>query len=172
MRDNCTHIRELVSKALDEGAAVKERKTLSDHVRACEECSKYLEIQKILLKEVKKIPTVSAAEIEERLKKIRPGRENEKVTGWIFGPPLKTTLAGIVALLLISTILYVAGKERMKTLSVARNENQIIETLPAEERDLLFFIEETSRQEEEDALEMLQELDEIEELFTDGRAET
>lgn len=172
MRDNCTYIRELVSKALDEGAAAKERKTLSDHVRACEECKKYMEIQKILLKEVKRVPTVSAAEIEERLKKIRPGREHEKGTGWIFGSPLKTALAGIVALLLVSTILYLTGEERMKKLSVARNEDQIIETFSAEEKDLLFFIEETSRGEEEDALEMLQELDEIEELFTDGRAET
>lgn len=172
MKNECTIIRELISLSLDGEEGRKEKSAWIEHLRECRECSKYHDIQKILLEKAREVPPVSAGEIEKRLSRIRPEREEEKATGWIFWPSLKPAALGLVAVLLASTILYVAGKERIQTLFMARNNGKVIETLPEEERDFLFFIEEESDEGEEDIFETLQEIDEMEEIFTNGRAET
>lgn len=172
MKNDCNFIRELVSLSLDGEEGRKEKSALIEHLRVCKECAKYHDIQKILLEKAREVPPVSAGEIEKRLSRVRPGREKEKATGWIFWPSLKPAALGLMAVLLASTILYVAGKERIQTLFMPRNNGQIIETLPDEEREFLFFIEEESGEGEEDIFETLQEIDEMEEIFTNGRAET
>ncbi|NIO17127.1 MAG: hypothetical protein GTN70_09030 [Deltaproteobacteria bacterium] len=172
MKNDCTFIRELVSLSLDGEEGRKEKSALVEHLRVCEECGKYLDIQKVLREKAREVPPVSAGEIEKRLGRVRPGREKEKAAGWIFWPSLKPAALGLVAVLLASTILFVAGKERMQTLFMARNNSQIIGTLPDEEREFLLFVEEESGEGEEDIFETLQEIDEMEEIFTNGKAGT
>lgn len=172
MTVDCTAIREIISRSLDGEAAGGEQTKMEEHLNACGECHKYHEIQRLFQEKVRDVPLAAPGEIEERLRKIHPAREREAFWGWIFSPSLKPVLAGICGLVLISAIVFLSNKERMKTLYLASNDEQVIQTLSEEERELLFFLEENNGEGEEDYLQMLEDLDEMEKLFTDGRTET
>lgn len=172
MTVDCTAIREIISRSLDGEAAGGEKKMLNEHLSACGDCKKYHEILILIQEKVRDVPKTASLEIEERLRKILPERRREAFWGWIFSPSLKPVLVGICGLVLISSILFLTNQERMKTLFLASNEERVLQTLTKEERELLIFLEENNGEGEEDFLEMLEDLDEMESIFTDGRAET
>jgi len=172
VKGQCRHIRELLSAFIDGESITGETEEMKTHLRDCPACRAYQSLHVAIAKEMKETPDVPPEEVEELLRRIVPAGKKREPLSEGFSFILRPAFAAFVTLLLVvSLFMTFGGKDSKKTL-VAEMGEQELKSLPPEERDLLIYMGEMKDEGDGEFLKMLQDLEELDDFFTDEKVNT
>ncbi len=172
MKEQCRHIRELLSAFIDGEALPEETREVKTHLRDCPACRTYRSLLVGLSKEMEKTPEIPPEELEERLRRIVPARKKKESAHKRFPLYLRPAFAALFTLLLVATLFMTWGGKDSKKTIVAEMGEQELKSLPPDERDLLIYMGEMKDEGEEEFLQMLQDLEKLDDFFSDEKVKT
>lgn len=162
----------MISRKIDGDISTGELNSIKRHLDSCRDCNRYSQFHQLLAGKVKVVPDISPSEVERRLRKIIPEKEEKFNLFKNIGLSLRPAFAAVMALLVVGSLAYITSKGQLKRVNLADNDEKIIQSLSSEERAFLINLDETDLDRADELMEMLRDMDELEDLGTEEKVNT